>query len=219
MKRFIVVGLGNFGSTVASQFQKLGHEVIAIDARPNVVDAMGPKVARAVVGDATNKQVLLEAGARDADAAVISTGDEIAASVLALLALRDLGVKQVFVKVISEEHGRIVDALGAEEAVFPERESALALASRLTTGVLLKYIELGPGLSLQEMPVPANWQGKTLRELALPQQYRVQVVAVHDVLRDQMEAVPDPDRKLTDSDTLLLAGQPSVLAKLAKFGS
>lgn len=219
MKRFVVVGLGNFGSTVATRLHELGHDVVAIDERPEVVDAMGPRVLRAIVGDATKRAVLEEARARDMDAAVISIGDNLAASVLALMALRDMGVPQVFVKVTSDEHARIASALGAEESIFPERESALGLASRLTSGGILRYVQLGPALSLQEMAVPSEWYGKSLRDLALPQRYHVQVVAVHDILRDAMVAVPDPDRPLSDSDTLLLAGEPPVLEKLAKMRS
>lgn len=214
MKRFIVVGLGNFGSALAVRLYEQGHEVIAVDIRAELVDAIGPKVSLAFVGDATKKAVLEEVGARQAHAGVISTGDDLAASTLALLALRDLGVKSVYVKVSSDEHVRIASRLGAEETVFPERESAEALASRLTASAIFKYVTFGPALSVQEMAVPASWHGKTLRELALPHTYRVQVVAIHDVLRDVMTAVPEADRTLTDSDTLLVAGEPAVLARL-----
>ncbi len=217
MKRFIVVGLGNFGSILARRLHQLGHEVVAIDSRAELVDSIGPFVGRAVVGDATKRAVLEEAGARASDAAVISTGEHLAASILALLALRDIGVKEIFVKVLSDDHARIADSLGATESVFPERESALGLASRVTTGKLLQYVQLGEDLSLQEMPVPDEWIGKNLRELALPQRYRVQVVAVHDVLLEKFTPVPDPSRKLTQSDALLVAGDPKALERLAKL--
>jgi trk system potassium uptake protein TrkA len=217
VKRIIVVGLGNFGSTLAVRLHELGHDVVALDARADMVDAIGPQVTRAVVGDATKRAVLEEAGAREADAAIVSTGDDLAASTLALLALHDIGVREVFVKVVSADHARIAQALGAEDAVFPERESAMALASRLTTGKLLNYVQLGADLSVQEMPVPESWIGKSLRELELPARYRVQVVAVHDVLTDTMRPVPEPDRRLTHSDALLVAGHPVSLERLAKL--
>ena len=218
MKRILVIGLGNFGTVLAEQLHEQGHEVVAVDERPDVIDAIGPRVSRALVGDATKRVVLEEAGAPQADAAVVSTGDDLAASVLTLLALRDIGVSSVFVKVHSAEHARIANALGAEESVFPEHESALALASRISARTpLLKYVQLGKELSLQEMAVPAEWNGKTLRELGLPQRYHAQVVAVHDVLRDAMMPVPDPDRPLTLSDALLVAGSPAVLEQLARL--
>lgn len=217
MKRFIVVGLGNFGSILARRLNEIGHDVVAIDADADVVDAVGPWVSRAVVGDATKRTVLEELGARDADAAVISTGENLAASILSLLALRDIGVAEIFVKVRSDDHARIADSLGATESIFPERESALGLASRVTSGRLLQYVQLGEDLCLQEMPVPEEWYGRTLRALGLPARYKVQVVAVHDVLRDEMVPVPDPDRKLTQSDALLVAGDPRSLEKLARM--
>lgn len=215
MKRFVVVGLGNFGSILAQRLHEVGHDVLAIDGRADVVDELGPKVSRAVVGDATRKEVLEEAGVRGADAAFISTGENLAASVLSLLALRDLNIREIYVKVRSDEHARIANALGAEDSIFPERESALALASRVTSGKLLRYVQLGTEFGLQEMPVPQAWLGRSLRELGLPQHYRVQVVAVHDMLLDTMMPVPDPDRPLTDSDALLVAGDPTSLEKLA----
>jgi trk system potassium uptake protein TrkA len=217
MKRIIVVGLGNFGAVIAEQLHKLGHDVIAIDPRPEVIDDIGHKVSKAVVGDATKREVLEEVGARGADAAVVSTGENLAASILALLALRDVDIHNIYVKVRSDDHARIADALGAAESIFPERESALGLASRLTSGRLLQYVQLGKEFGLQEMPVPDRWYGKTLRELSLPQRYRVHVVAVHDVLQDVMLPVPDPDRPLTPSDALLVAGEPEALERVANL--
>ncbi len=215
MKRIIVIGLGNFGSIIAERLHKLGHDVIAIDPRPDVIDAFGHRVSRAVVADATKRGVLEQVGARGADAAVISTGENLAASILALLAVRDVGIQSIYVKVRSDDHARIADALGATESVFPERETALGLASRLTSGRLLQYVQLGNQFGIQEMPVPDRWHGKTLRELSLPQRYRVHVVAIHDVLQDSMIPVPDPDRPLTPSDALLVAGDPEALERVA----
>ncbi|NVJ06514.1 TrkA family potassium uptake protein [Myxococcus sp. AM001] len=217
MKRIIVVGLGNFGSVIAARLHEQGHDVIAIDPRPAVVDALGSRVSKAMVGDATQRQVLEEVGARGADAAIVSTGEDLSASILALLALRDTGIEDIYVKVRSDDHARIADALGATESIFPERESALGLASRITSGRLLQYVQLGPEFGLQEMPVPEEWYGKSLRALALPQRYRVHVVAVHDVLQDRMLPVPDPDRLLTPSDALLVAGEPSALEAVASL--
>jgi trk system potassium uptake protein len=215
MKRILIVGLGNFGSVLATRLYDAGHEVIAIDTRPEVVDRLGSRVSRAILADATRREVLEEIGARNADAAVVSTGANLSASILSLLALRDLGIESIFVKVRSDDHARIADALGATESIFPERESALGLASRITSGKLLQYVHLGHEFGLQEMTVPNAWYGKTLRDLELPQKYRVQVVAVHDVLKDEMIPIPSPDRRLTPSDGLLVAGHPESLAALA----
>ncbi|WNZ60850.1 TrkA family potassium uptake protein [Myxococcus sp. MxC21-1] len=145
MKRIIVVGLGNFGSVIAARLHEQGHDVIAIDPRPAVVDALGARVSKAMVGDATQRQVLEEVGARGADAAIVSTGEDLSASILALLALRDTGIQDIYVKVRSDDHARIANALGATESIFPERESALGLANRITSGRLLQYVQLNRG--------------------------------------------------------------------------
>jgi trk system potassium uptake protein len=216
MERFTVIGIGNFGAFVATRLYQLGHDVIAIDRREGVIERIGPHVTRAVIGDGTDRAVLEELGVRDSTAAIVSTGDDLAASVLTLLALRDLAVKDVYVKVVSEDHRRIVDALGAAESIFPERQAGESLATRLTSRRLLRYVEIDPELSLQEMAVPEAWTGQTLRDLGVPARHHVQVVAVHDVLRDHT-AIPDPDRKLTPSDTLLVAGKPEALAAIAKL--
>jgi trk system potassium uptake protein TrkA len=217
MKRFVVIGLGNFGSSVAEALFNQGHEVIAIDQNPEAVDRIGRFSTRAAVADGKNAQMLERAGARSADAGVISTGDDITASILATMALRDLGVRDIYVKVVSRDHARVMDRLGVTETIFPERESALALGTRMSGSGLLNYVNLGGNFSIQEMAVPDEWSGKTLRELSLRVRYGITVVAVHDVLNDQIIASPDPDATLKDSDTLLVTGRDSDLARAARL--
>jgi trk system potassium uptake protein TrkA len=216
VNRYVVIGLGNFGATIAQRLYALGHEVVALDLDARAVDAVGPMVTRAVVGDATRREVLEEAGADGADAGIVSIGENLGASILSLLALRDVGVKSTFVKVISEDHARIAEALGVTDTIFPEHQSALNLASRITSGKLLHYTAYGDQFGIQEMAVPDAWAGKTLQELQLPVAYQIQIVAVHDLLRDVI-AVPKPTQSLTPSDTLLVAGAPEQLEKLTKL--
>lgn len=217
MKRFVVVGLGNFGSGVAESLHALGNEVIALDVREEVVDRIAPLVTKAAVGDGKDLRTLERLGAHGADGAIVSTGDDITASVLATMALRDAGIRDIFVKVISFDHARVMEKLGVTETVFPERESALRLGRRIASRSLLNYIELGEGFSIQEMAVPDAWIGKSLRKLKLPYTYGVSVVAVHDVLQGQMRSIPDPDAPLKESDTLLLAGTDVKLGIVAKL--
>lgn len=217
MKRFVVIGLGNFGSSVAESLHAQGHEVIAVDPRDEVVDRIAPHVTLSAVADGRSLEALERIGVKGADAGVVSTGDDITASILATLALRDLGVHDVYVKVISRDHARVMDRLGATETIFPERDSALALGARLSGAALLNYVRLGTGFSMQEMAVREEWIGKTLRQLELRQRYGITVVALHDVLKDQMVAAPDPDGVLKESDTLLVAGKEEDLARAAQL--
>lgn len=216
MKRYVVIGLGNFGSSVAESLHAQGHEVVAIDSSPELVDRIAPRVGQAAVGDGRDIHTLRRAGAEGADAGVVSTGDDITASILATLALRDLGVSEVYVKVISTDHARVMNKIGVTETIFPERESALRLGTRITSKAILNYVRLGAGFSLQEMAVPDRWIGQTLVQLQLPRRFGVSVVAIHDVLTDQITPIPDPNARLKDSDTLLLAGRDQDLERAAR---
>lgn len=217
MKRFIIVGLGNFGSGAAETLAARGHEVIAIDTDEARVDAVASRIERAAVGDATQAAVLKRIGAENAHAAVVSVGDDITASILATLALRDLKVQQIYVKVISVDHARVMERQGVTETIFPERESAIALGYRLAANGLINYIRLGPGFSIQEMAVPPSWLGKSLRELDLRARYQIQIIALRDLLHDQWFPAPDPGRPLTESDTLVISGREDDLTRVAQL--
>lgn len=214
MKRFVVVGLGHFGSWVARALTVQGHDVIAIESREGLVDRYGHEVTRAVAGDATDRDLLREIGADKADIAVISTGENLATSILATIALRDLGVKEVYVKVGSVDAARALEALNVTETIFPEREVAHRLARRIVSRSVLDYIPLGSGMSIQELAIPDAWIGRSLRDLALPAAHGIQVVAIHSVLTGDIDVVPDPDRPLTESDIAIVAGPDAVIAEL-----
>lgn len=216
MKRFVVVGLGNFGSGVAESLYAQGHEVIAVDVDPDLVDRIAPYVTQAGVGDGRDLRTLERVGAKNADAGIVSTGDDITASILSTMALKDLGVTEVYVKVISLDHARVMEKIGITETIFPERESALRLGTRISSRSILNYVRLGAGFSIQEMAVPDRWIGRTLRQLALPRRFGISVVAIHDVLTDEISPVPEPDAVLKDSDTLLIAGRDEDLVRVAK---
>jgi len=213
-KRFVVVGLGNFGHALAAKLHEQGHEVIALDIEESTVDRIAPLVDAAAVGDGRHIETLKRLGAEKADIGVVSTGDDITASILATMALKDLKVEEIFVKVISIDHARVMDKIGVTESIFPERESALRLAARIASKGILNYIRMGTTLSIQELAVPTGWIGRSLRQLELPRRYRVSVIAVHDMLRDEMIPIPDPDAPLKDSDTILVAGKDEDLARV-----
>jgi trk system potassium uptake protein TrkA len=215
MKRYVVIGLGNFGASVAERLHEMGHDVSALDVDRDKVERVAGTLRTAVAGDGTDPEVLDRIGAGEADAAIVSTGDDITASVLTALALRDLGVTEVHVKVISDLHARILEKLGVATTIFPEREAALLLAKRVESRAILNYVELGEGFSAQEMAVPTTWVGRSLRDLELPRRYNIAVIAVHDFLTGAITPIPDPDAPLKESDTLLVAGADEHLERVA----
>lgn len=215
MKRFAVVGLGAFGSWVARALTRSGFDVISIDQDGDRVDRFAHEVARAVVGDATDSVVLRKNGVAEVDAAVVSTGDDLAASILTVLALKELGVQRIVVKVPSPEAVRALERFDVD-IVFPDREAAERLAYTLASSSVLEYIPLGKSNSIQEIGVPYPWIGKSLRELALPTTEGIQVVALFDVLTGAWDAVPSPDRVITDSDVAIVAGSTERIEKVLR---
>ena len=216
-KRFVIIGLGNFGASVAESLHEKGHDVVATDINEDSVDRVAAFATRAAVGDGRQIKVLERLGVKGCDAGVVSTGDDITASILATMALRDLAVKEIYVKVISRDHARVMEKIGVTETIFPERESAIRLGTRIASKGILNYIRVGTSYSIQEMAVPESWIGRSLRSLELPRKHRISVIAVHDVLQDQMNP-PEADVPLKDSDTLLVAGKDEDLAKVATVG-
>ena len=217
MQRFVVIGLGNFGASVAQALHAARHDVLAVDTNADSVDRIATFVTRAVVTDGRSAKALERVGAKGADAGIVSTGDDITASILSTMALRDLGVGEVYVKVISTEHARVMEKLGVTETIFPERESGHRLATRVSSRAIINYVRLGPGFGVQEMAVPEPWIGRCLKDLQLPSKYRISVIAVHDMLNEEMIPVPNPNAPLKDSDTLLVAGTDKDLERAAKL--
>lgn len=213
IRRFVVVGLGSFGSGLVETLGSLGHEVIAIDIDQTKVEAMEPHATRAAVADGTDVETLDRLGADGADAGIVSVGTDMAASVLALMALHDLEIREIYAKAISDDHATILDRLGATEVIRPEQESAYRLAVRLSQR-LLDYMPIAPGYSMEQIPTPDAFIGKTLLDLRLPQRLGIGIVAIHDLLTGKLHVVPPADYRLKDSDTLWVIGSNEALAEL-----
>ena len=217
MGRYVVIGLGGFGSAVARTLEELGHEVIVVERNGVLVDRAAEWVTRAVEGDATDPSVLRGAGVLGAEAAIVSTGENLAGSILATVSLHDLGIRDVYVKAGNETESRAFNALGVVEAIIPEQEAGERLARRIVKRAVLDYQPLCVGHSIQEMAVPEGWVGRTLRNLAA-RELGVQVIAVRDALTDSARVPPDPDAALKDSDSLVVAGSDAALEKLQRKG-
>jgi trk system potassium uptake protein TrkA len=149
MSRYAVIGLGKFGSWVARTLESLGHQVIAIEADGILIDRHAEFVSRAVQGDATDPVVLRGAGVAGVDAAVISMGENLAASILATVALRDLGVHDLYVKAAGDAEARALNALGVSEVIIPEKEAGVRLAHHAGATEVLDYLPLGEGHSIR----------------------------------------------------------------------
>ena len=207
MGQFVVIGLGNFGYNVAISLFEQRNQVLAIDANSKKIEQIKDKVTQAVVVNVKEKEALSEFISSDIDAAIVSLGDKIEASILTTLYLKELGVKKIIVKAINDDQGQILKLIGAREIIYPEKEEAVRLARRLTIPNLIEHIPLASEYSIVEIAVPDNFVGKSLKELQLRSKYNVEVIAVKDVLQDTLHLIPEADVKIKPDSVLMVIGK------------
>ena len=216
MKQFVVIGLGNFGFSVANRLGQIGHEVLAIDSSEARIDAIKDRVTQAIVGDAKNKQTLKDLVANTVDAVVVGLGDSIEASVLCVLYLKELGAKRIIAKAASDDHGKILESIGTSEVIYPERDAALRLAEKLNAPTsVLDYIELSPEYSIIDVATPDDFVGKTLKQLQLPKKHGILVIAVRTVLKNEIQLLPPADYQFQPDSIITVIGRYADLNKLA----
>lgn len=208
----LVVGLGRFGSSLALALSRLGHEVLGVDARMELVQEFSGQLTHVVQADATSEAALRQIGAPDLDVAVVAIGDDIEASVLATGALIDLGVKEVWAKAITAAHGRILERIGATHVVFPEAEVGERVA-HLLTGKMIDFIQFDDDFAIVKTKAPIEAYGRTLGEAALRSKYGVTVVGVKRSGQDFTYARPETE--VDRGDLLLVAGTTEAVEKFA----
>ncbi len=207
MKRFCVIGLGNFGFHVASTLYNQGHEVVAIDTDREKVQHIQDHASYAILGDAANKEFLKGQGIPEMDAVIVSTGERSHLSTLITLYLRELKAPRILVKAVNEDHGRILEKIGATDIIFPEKDMALKLARSLASPNILEYIPLAEDYSISESAPPAHFVGKNLIDLDLRRRFNVTIIGIKDVLTDVFTISPAPSHVIKDSDLLVLIGK------------
>lgn len=213
-KQFAVIGLGNFGFYLASGLFQKGHEVLGIDINPRQVQEIRDQVSRAVIADATDLQALKELELETMDAVVVSIGSVLNSSILATLNVKDMGVKRVVAKAVSNAHGRILQKIGADEIYFPEKDLALTVARRLDNPNVLDYLPFIEGYSIVQLTPPATFVGKNLIELDLINRLGIQVIAVTETTPENVVIIPTGRFIVKESDLLVLLGPDQALAGL-----
>ena len=177
-KQFVIIGLGRFGSSVARTLSDLGNDVLAIDKDEDTVQEISDAVTHAVQLDATDENALRSLGIRNFDVAVVTIGDNIQASIMATLLVKELGVKYIIAKAQSDLHSKVLYKIGADRVVLPEKEMGIRVAHNLVSTNILDYIELSPDYSVIEIQASENWSGKTLSDLGLRSKYGINIMAI-----------------------------------------
>ena len=218
-RSFAVIGLGRFGSAMSRTLVELGQDVIGIDANEENVQRLADALPAVLQLNATDERALRNAGIQDVDVAVISIGENIEASLLVVMLVKELGIPRVIAKAVTPLHGRILEKIGVDRVIFPEREMAMRVAHSLVVPNVLDYIELSRDFSIIEMPAPVDFTGKTLRELQLRPKYGLTLIAIkrHAGDGETTNIAPQADDRIEPGDVLSLLGPNERLAQLDKL--
>ena len=220
-RSFAVIGLGRFGSAMARTLVELGQDVIGIDSDDDRVRRLADVVAQAAQLDATDLRALKEVGVQDVDVAVISIGENIEASLLVVMQVMELGVREIIAKAVTELHGRILQKLGVKRVIYPERDMAMRVAHSLVVPNSLDYIELSRDFSIVEIPAPKEFVGKSLKQLELRPRYGLTLIAVKRRPGTSDGEVtnisPSADEVIEANDVLSLLGANERLAQLSRL--
>jgi len=214
MPKFVIVGVGNFGFYLAKSLSEEGKDVIAMDHNKERVQRVQEFCSYAVVGNATDKSILESVGIEKDDTAIVSLGDDISASVLVTLYLKDLDIQNIYVKIISEDHGRVLEKIGAREIIFPERDLAKKVAQTLSSPNVIDYLPLTGEYDIVEIAPPKDFIGKTLAELKLRNKYNISILAVRGLVPESITMNPGGSFILKDSDILIVLGKPDDIDKI-----
>jgi trk system potassium uptake protein TrkA len=208
----LVCGLGRFGTATAQTLARLGHEVLAVDRDPRLVQEWSGRLTHVVEADSTSIEALEQLGVRDLGIAVVGIGTSIEASVLTCANLVDLQVPQIWAKALTQAHGRILERIGVQHVTYPEHDAGTRVA-HLVTGRLMDYIEFDDGFAIVKMRPPRETQGFTLGESKIRQMYGVTVVGVKRPGKDFTYAVPET--RISSNDLLIVSGQAQLIERFA----
>jgi len=212
-RTFGVIGLGRFGYHVARTLAQGGAEVIACDVDEEKVREVSEYVSLAYVLDATDAKALKESGIADVDVAVVSAGENIEASILIVVQLKELGVKEVVAKAVNPLHGKVLEKLGVDRVVYPEKEMAIRVAHSLLVGEFIEEIPIGEKHSIFELKAFDFMLGKTLRELDVRKRFGVSVLAIKR--GENLIVNPVGDEKILPGDILVVLGTTEQLSTMA----
>ncbi|MBW3595948.1 MAG: TrkA family potassium uptake protein [Planctomycetes bacterium] len=216
-KRFIVLGLGSFGTALSRQLVENGCRVTGVDRDRELVENLKNLLYEAVIADVTERETLEALALKDADAVFVNLGEQLEPSLLAALHVKELGARRIVVKGVTIEHGKILKKMGVDRVVFPEVEIAQELANHETWPNVLDYMPIDPDYSFIEIAVPDSIAGQTLREADLRRAHHIWVVGIKDTLTGKFDLFPDPEIRIRDDHLLLIAGRKTDLNRFREL--
>lgn len=207
-----IVGLGRFGTALALDLAESGSEIIAIDSNEEKVREIREVTENAFIVNNLEKKTLIETGIQNCDVAIVCIGEHMDSSILTTLNLVSLGIPKVIAKAMSAEHGVILEKLGAE-IVFPERDMAIRLASRLETERMLDFVQLSERINVSKMVVTDKFIGKSVEDINLRKHFGLNIIAIEN--NDSVNDIITPDYKFKQNDILFLSGSKDGILELS----
>ena len=216
MKKFAVIGLGSFGSNLVKTLAKKNVEIIAVDIDEIKVNEIKDVATQPITMDATSKENLTSIGITDVDCVIVSAGPSLEPSILIVYILKELGVKKIIAKALTEDHEKILLLVGANEVYYPERDIAKKIGTQLSFSNLLDYLPIESGFVIQEIAPPDSFIGKSLGEINLRKKYNVTVIAIKSIIPESTTMNPGADFLIKESDIMLVFGSDVDIEKLHK---
>ena len=214
MKSVLLIGLGRFGWQMAEKLQELRHEVLAVDREESRVNDILPLVTNAQIGDGTNEAFIASLGVRNFDLCVVAIGDDFQSSLETTALLKEQGARFVLSRAARDVHAKFLLRNGADDVVYPERETASWAAVRYSSDHIFDYIQLTPDHAIYETAVPPAWVGKTIVELAVRQRYHINILAIKT--GECMKLLPGPDHQFREGESIYILGENKDVQKFLK---
>ena len=214
MKKFTVIGMGNFGFHAAKALFEDGNEVIAIDTDRNKVQAIDPYATEAIVLNAMDKEALKSLGLDEMDAVIVSIGTKISVSVMVCLYLSELGVKRILAKAIDNDHEKILLRVGATEVIHPERDMAIRVSRSLSRPNMIDFIPLTEDYDLIQLQPPKEFYDQSLKDLNLRAKFNIHIIAINKLATKDFILVPPADYVIRETDTLMILGRAEDINKI-----
>lgn len=213
-KQFVILGLGVFGSTIAKTLASFDQEVLAIDKDPECVDRVADFVTKAVIGDITDKDFLSELGVNEFDVGIVAIGDHLEESILGVMNLKELGVNYIVAKAKNKRFMQVLEKVGADRVVRPEKEMGLKIARNLLRTNITDLIQLDDTYSVVEMKPAKEWVGKSIMELDLRKKYNINILGKRNRETQKLEFFIDPKYVLQADDHFLLVADTEKIERL-----
>ncbi|RGT70998.1 potassium channel family protein [Mediterraneibacter massiliensis] len=210
-KQFAVFGLGSFGWSVALTLESLGCDVLVVDKSYEKIQEIADQVSYAMRADVADPEAMQALGGRNLDGAVVAISESLEASIMATMLSKEMGIPYVLAKAQDNLQGTILEKVGADSVVYPEREMGSRVAKNLVSNTFSDWIELSSEYSMAESKVPEKWAGRSLSELKVREKYGINVVGI--IQHEQVNVTFDPHAPLPEDGILIIIGATSVLEK------